>query len=771
MSRAWISKSIGGLAQQVSTFTKEVILTEGGGVREGGLDGLPYIQGSQNEVLLLQKERDELSQRAEAAELQISSMSTEYRKLLDAKAMEIAELKKAVQDLREQRDRDSANRSIVLDRTAERGEAQPDDVDSEQDAQVAQLTALLAKAQTECRQWRDIAESAAASTEQTGGAADRLAATIQELKEQHRDELAALQAAQARTVADLRRRIEELEAGREETDREEEIAPPMLPSGPSAAPVDSAAEILAALQPIGALVDVSVPETAKDGDVLRTVHDLSARLAARLSAETLHMECDLKMAAAQQTIGELQAAMAATRADSDARVKAEAAAKEELQRQVDGAQAALQTLRARMMVDAQDHAVIEGELELTRAREATLRSTIAAMEGKLSTADESLRQTQTMTAEAASQLSLERDRAIQQLENLRTHLVQQEAAATEDAMRRDKQITFLQQQLREARGERDAIGGGLQAQLTGAMAQMDALRADITRLTAERNAARAEAAARQTEIARLMQASANLEGVLAAFEAEREAVLEGMRADMTAAQLESRAVQQELQDKLAHAESVNATQAGELKELGRVRAELNVARGMQAAATTQAQTLQAQLNDAHARLHAVMRTSEENQIDRRLVANTLVQYMTAQAPRRDDVLQLLANMLGLGPAEQAKIGLHKRSFLQALFTPPPPAAAQATPSAAFSEEFVNFLMHEAQGPPPAPAAELFPDSTPVAAIRPAKPVPVPAPASAASAPATPARQAGPEVRPAAAVGLILPLDAVITGARQDGGHT
>ena len=96
--RAWIAKSIGGFATQLQTFTSEVV----DNVLSDNLDSSHSVDGFSEKTIDCQRLREDkvdLEQRLEAAELQISTMSAEYRNLLDAKVMEIADLKKFNHDL------------------------------------------------------------------------------------------------------------------------------------------------------------------------------------------------------------------------------------------------------------------------------------------------------------------------------------------------------------------------------------------------------------------------------------------------------------------------------------------------------------------------------------------------------------------------------------------------------------------------------------------------------------------------------------------------
>ncbi len=226
---------------------------------------------------------------------------------------------------------------------------------------------------------------------------------------------------------------------------------------------------------------------------------------------------------------------------------------------------------------------------------------------------------------------------------------------TDDALRRDGQVEYLRQQIKEARRERDTIATELQGQLSLATTAGDSLRGAITRLTSERNAARADAASKTTECLRLQKSIDNLENVLAAFESEREDAIDAVRREKDQAVEEKDAEIRQLQDDVAARGKTIAAQEQELKELSRLRGELNVARGLQAAAQSQQLLLQGQLNEATSKLIASTKSATETLIDRQLVANTFVQYFTAPSHRKEDVLRLLASILMLNEADQVKV--------------------------------------------------------------------------------------------------------------------
>ncbi len=96
------------------------------------------------------------------------------------------------------------------------------------------------------------------------------------------------------------------------------------------------------------------------------------------------MACDLKVASAEQARDSVQSAMATVREEMDKNAREHTKELEELQRQLSASQEGLQTLRARMLVDLQDHAAVESELELARTREASQQSIINMLQGRLS---------------------------------------------------------------------------------------------------------------------------------------------------------------------------------------------------------------------------------------------------------------------------------------------------------------------------------------------------------------------------------------------------
>eukprot|EP00048_Salpingoeca_helianthica_P020621 m.7498 g.7498 ORF g.7498 m.7498 type:complete len:864 (+) comp5037_c1_seq1:101-2692(+) len=740
----WISRNLSGLAQQVTTFTKDVI-TDGNSDPEHALHPVAEERRTatdQHELSQLRQMKQESDHRAESAELQIARMAEEYRKLLTAKESELADLRQQNAHLKDtlmhRPEREGATPS------ADRLEAGPNEnaLDEHVDYQegvlqgeVKRLQGQLARLQNENQKWRQLAES--------GSSSSTVSAKLTEMEDQHREEIALLQLAHARAMDALRTELATAPV------REESPAEPVADSttatraggeadesdegdaavntstvANASALVESSlqalmAATLAQLQPL--LSGDTPPRPLDQEKYLSLVRSTVMALQAKLDPDTLHMDCELRHAQTSQQLGALQSELGALRERMAAAERDHVREKDDLVAKSAALQSTLEALRSRMLVDAQDTAAVEEQLAAAIAREEAHLALVQQLRGELHVADETTRVASRSTTEELQQARAERDRAVGQLDELRRHLLQREKDFTEDAMRRDGQIEYLRQQIKEARGERDAIASGMQGQLAAAASAGDGLRAAITRLTGERNSARTDAAARAAECARLQKSVDNLESVLAAFESERESALSALRGEITSAREESQVALLEVQAELGEAREKIASLEHEIKDMSRIKGELNVARGLQVAAQAQCQALQTQLNEANAKVLLVQKAAGESMIDRKLVANTFVSFVTAPSHRRDDVLRLLASMLGLTDDQQAKVGLTRRGFLHALFTPPPPpASAAGAHNGPIAEEFLNFLLHEAQSTPAPSPAKAFPDTTPTAALRPAR---------------------------------------------------
>jgi hypothetical protein len=304
----------------------------------------------------------------------------------------------------------------------------------------------------------------------------------------------------------------------------------------------------------------------------------------------------------------------------------------------------------------------------------------------------------------AADLAADSKRLGEQLQTLQKHMLVLEDGFTEDALRRDEQITYLQQQLNESRTGAVVAGEAAVARQEQLEVQCATQQETLAQQAAALAAARAEAAALQAEHARALVAQANLESVLHGFEAERELrareeavvaarVQEGVHAAADAAAARVQVLE-------AHVAELEAAAARMAAALG----ETQGLRGRVAALESEGQALQARLAEAQAMVATAATAgpsdgSSGELVGKALVRNMLVAYFTSD--KREDVLRVLAGLLDMDETERYRVGLHvRRGFLASLISgpeppPPPPTTAAAIHRQTLTEQFVRFLLKEA----------------------------------------------------------------------------
>ena len=110
---------------------------------------------------------------------------------------------------------------------------------------------------------------------------------------------------------------------------------------------------------------------------------LVAKLMHAFSSDMLHMDCELRLATTAQARESAAAALASLQAEQSAAARAQQQEREALQHELDRRQRALDALRARMLVDAQDTAAVEEQLQAAQAREAASQAAMMQLRGEL----------------------------------------------------------------------------------------------------------------------------------------------------------------------------------------------------------------------------------------------------------------------------------------------------------------------------------------------------------------------------------------------------
>ncbi|KAI0074083.1 hypothetical protein K474DRAFT_1602144 [Panus rudis PR-1116 ss-1] len=305
----------------------------------------------------------------------------------------------------------------------------------------------------------------------------------------------------------------------------------------------------------------------------------------------------------------------------------------------------------------------------------------------------------------------EAERASRELENLRSRALQDSA---QESLQRERELRELQSELEECRIERDeweqkALREHIAVE--EAMSEVESLRRE---LDIERESRLQERADLETE----REKSANLQSVLEDFQAAKEHELQQavkgyetqlLQVTQSLAEFKHRALTAEL--KLEE----NSSDSSRTQELEKEVKEKTL---LISKLRHEAVIMNEHLMEALRRLR---RSSTDTNVDRRLVTNVLLQFLTT--PRADskrfEILSLLATILSWNDDEREKAGLQKRgggvpnsaSSLWSRATSPSSASGKAPElektdeTESFSRLWVEFLLTEAASgegtaPPP-----------------------------------------------------------------------
>eukprot|EP00045_Choanoeca_perplexa_P016869 m.233360 g.233360 ORF g.233360 m.233360 type:complete len:1163 (+) comp17382_c0_seq2:127-3615(+) len=543
---AWLSSSVNGLMDSVSTFTQDVLNDEDEDPLRSG-DTEQELQMTQQKLIelhqtavALQEERDRLLQgretaeeRADAAEEQIHSMATEYRQLLQDKQQEIDTLKLTVAQVKAKMDDQSLKdmtHTEALTSTppaaivASNGDDSVDDLHASitmqaringLEQQLEQVTAERNRLQT---------QHATASTTQHEQSTLDLEARVVELSRQlqtaqdfHQEELMALQQRHAQALSALHAQYEEAEdsARSERSSVSSEVA--------------DQSEVHVQLQHANDKLAQLTDSNKRLRDELSALEDELAdaleqsQETSRLKAQVTSLQQRLKASTPDNELETLRKDHTALQHEYDA-VWAEL---EEHQERV----VALQQQLQEQSLSTENHATTEqleallmekqDELSVAYSQLKEVKNMAQAQHDaslKLQTANVQLQQ-------KGSELEEQYNSCLQQLTNMRTDEQQTQQRALElhaELMAKDKELRKLQSQATMA-DEVPVVDTSLKEANVQLQAKVDSLETQVT--TAEQAAA--QAAIKYEELqAELQAVSASLTQTRQALQDKTAALVE-----------------------------------------------------------------------------------------------------------------------------------------------------------------------------------------------------------------------------------------------------
>ena len=254
----------------------------------------------------------------------------------------------------------------------------------------------------------------------------------------------------------------------------------------------------------------------------------------------------------------------------------------------------------------------------------------------------------------------EMERLTRRLSRLQQHMVEQEENATRDALLQQETIRVLEQRVASAEAlhqEREDFERQ-NTETTGL--QLSRLAATVDQLTLERDTLRASLKESVTECEQRGASLANLQSVLEQFQEDQE--LQVSMATERAANdaAEARAQLSDAEGRLAALERERTVLVGRLETAQAMRTDLLTSERELAMLRKECDGMREKMARSQDRLKAAVRKAAESSVDKNVMRNLLLSYLTGQ--KSGDVLSLMANVLELSEADRARAGIG-RSWL------------------------------------------------------------------------------------------------------------
>ncbi|XP_014233301.1 thyroid receptor-interacting protein 11-like [Trichogramma pretiosum] len=345
-----------------------------------------------------------------------------------------------------------------------------------------------------------------------------------------------------------------------------------------------------------------------------------------------------------------------------------------------------------------EHTLLERELEATREARAGLERSAQAAATEIGFLRQQL-------AEAQDKESL----ACKERDRLRDHLMEIEAGRTEEQLQTEEIQRGLEARLALAEEQLKNSSTMYTSASIRAQQQVETLQQQLALMAQQRDDLQNKISAAEDKVASYTASLTNLQLVLEQFQREREK-------DIHAA---TEKVRVELQESFNKQDALN-------KEIAHLKEQLNDARECLLAASRLSDQLDKkserieQLNQEVSRLNELVQTADERiqeaqrscegKVDRSLVKNLLMGYISSPANDKVSVLRVFANVLDFNEAEREKSGLNSASSKNSWFSSMINSGAAPTKEqeSSLSSAFIQFLENESK---PKPEMPVLPIST------------------------------------------------------------
>ncbi|XP_062503392.1 thyroid receptor-interacting protein 11-like isoform X2 [Corticium candelabrum] len=284
------------------------------------------------------------------------------------------------------------------------------------------------------------------------------------------------------------------------------------------------------------------------------------------------------------------------------------------------------------------------------------------------------------------------ERSGRELDRLRAHLIEVEETYTKEAVRaREREsdlvrsLQSVEDKLRVAQQEADSRNNFTQSQLQSLQDQLNSV-------CSQRDSAMEQLITCQADLDQKIVQLTNLQMVLEQFSADKDQQIGLVQQTMQ----QQFHLQQKAMEELRHRLTACQVKLAEAQEAAadcnRLRGELDRSHDTEQSLRLDVAKLEAGLQATIKRLHAA-KLAEDEFVEKKLVKNWLLGYMSSTEDKKQGIENVLANIVGVTEEDLAKVRQHRSGWLSR-WLPGRAGHDQSIGNNSFSEQFVRFLQEE-----------------------------------------------------------------------------
>ncbi|OXU27879.1 hypothetical protein TSAR_003871 [Trichomalopsis sarcophagae] len=330
----------------------------------------------------------------------------------------------------------------------------------------------------------------------------------------------------------------------------------------------------------------------------------------------------------------------------------------------------------------------------------TLEEKNKAMEAAILQDQSNIRYLQEQLTEAQSKETI----ALKEVDRLRNHLVEMEANYTEEALQSEEIQRTLEARLMQAEEKLKNSSTMYTSASVRANQQVETLQQQLALIVQQRDDLQNKISSAEDKVLSYSASLTNLQLVLEQFQRDKEKDIQAATEKLRAELQQSYKKQDELVSEITSLKEQLAEAKECLRAASRLTEQLEKKSERIELLNQEVNRLTELVNTADQRIEEAKK-SGEGKVDRSLVKNLLLGYISSPQNDKTSVLRVFANVLDFNETEREKSGLTdsaaKNSWFSSLVNSSP--ASSKEQEASLSSAFIKFLESESQPKPQLPA--------------------------------------------------------------------